>query len=198
MKISGVLLAAGKSKRMGKNKLLLPFGRHTVIEESLFQLAESGLDEVMVVVGYQMERVKALIENRPLNNVKIVFNENYDKGRAESIKCALRNIDKGSDALLFMVADKPSVKSNLIKKAISIFKIELPLILYIQTPVGRGHPVVFSSALFNDLMKLEGEPTGNAIFEKYRDDTAIVNDESPQIDIDTIEDYNNVINESVI
>jgi len=198
MKISGVLLAAGKSERMGKNKLLLPFGNHTVIEESLFQLAGSGLDEVMVVVGYQMEMVKTLIENKPLNNVKIVFNEYYDRGRAESINCALRNIHKGTDAILFMVADKPSVKSSLIKKAISMFKSESPLILYIQTPVGRGHPVIFSKELFEELMNLEGEPAGNAIFEKYRDDTVIMEDESPQIDIDTIEDYNSVINESVI
>ncbi|UCC79975.1 MAG: nucleotidyltransferase family protein [Candidatus Zixiibacteriota bacterium] len=198
MKISGVLLAAGKSERMGKNKLLLPFGRHTVIEESLFQLAESGLAEIMVVLGYQGEKAKRLIESKSLSNVKIVFNEKYNKGRAESIKCALRNIDKRSEAALFMVADKPSVKSDLIKKAISMFKSESPLILYIQTPVGRGHPVIFSRALFDDLMKLEGEPAGNAIFEKYRDEAVIIYDGSSQIDIDTVEDYNNVINESVI
>lgn len=196
MKISGVLLAAGKSQRMGKNKLFLPFGKHTVIEESLLQLAGSGLDEVIVVVGYQMEMVKALIENKPLNNVKVVFNENYDKGRAESIKCALRNINEGSDAVLFMVADKPSVKSSLIRKASNEFKKGSPLILYVQTPTGRGHPVVFSRALFGNLMNLEGEPTGNSIFEKYRDDTAIIYDENPQIDIDTFEDYDNVLKET--
>ncbi|UCE67585.1 MAG: nucleotidyltransferase family protein [Candidatus Zixiibacteriota bacterium] len=196
MRISGVLLAAGKSERMGKNKLLLRFGNHTVIEESLLQLAESGLDEVIVVTGFQMERLKSLIENKSWSNVRIVSNENYNKGRAESIKCALGNIDKRSEAVLFMVADKPSVKSSLIRKALSEFKSEAPLILYVQTPAGRGHPVIFSKALFGDLMGLGGEPTGNAIFEKYRDDTVVIEDENPQFDIDTLEDYDNILKET--
>jgi len=197
MRISGALLAAGKSERIGKNKLLLPFGKHTVIEESLFQLTESGLDEIVVVTGFQMEKIRKLIEDRFGKKIKVVYNENYNAGRGESIKCALRNIDERSDAILFMVADKPSIKSDLIKKALDEFKRKSPLILYVQTPNGRGHPVIFSKALFDDLMEFEGEPTGNAIFEKYRDDTIVIEDESPQIDIDTIEDYNRIVKETI-
>ena len=197
MRISAALLAAGKSERMGKNKLLLPVGNHTVLEESLFQLIESGLDEVIVVIGFQQEKVKKLIAEKYGNKINVVYNENYESGRAESIKYALRNIDEGADAVLFMVADKPSVQSSLIRKAVSEFKREAPLILYVQTPAGRGHPVIFSKALFDDLMELEGEPAGNTIFEKYRNDTIIIEDENPQIDIDTIEDYNNILKEFV-
>lgn len=196
MRISGVLLAAGKSERMGKNKLLLPFGNHTVIEESLLQLIESGLDEVMVVTGFQREKVEKLIEEKFRDTINVVYNENYNSGRAESIKCALGNIDKKSDAVLFMVADKPSVKSNLIRKAAGEFKRETPLILYVQTPAGRGHPVIFSKSLFGELMELYGEPTGDAIFDKYRDEAVIIEDRNPQIDIDTLEDYNNVLKET--
>jgi len=197
MRISGALLAAGKSERMGKNKLLLPYRKHTVIEESLFQLTESGLDEVIVVTGFQMEKIRKLIEDRFEKKIKVVYNENYNSGRAESIKCALRNIDERSDAVLFMVADKPSIKSGLIKKALDEFKRKSPSMLYVETPHGRGHPVIFSKSLFDDLMEFEGEPTGNAVFEKYRDDTIVNKDESPQVDIDTIEDYNRIIKETV-
>jgi molybdenum cofactor cytidylyltransferase len=196
VKISGVLLAAGKSERMGKNKLLLPFGKHTVIEESLLQLAESGPDEIMVITGFQEEKVSKLISEKFQGTINVVYNESYNSGRAESIRCALRNIDEKSDAILFMVADKPSVKSNLIRKAIGEFKRVAPSILYVQIPTGRGHPVLFSRSLFGELMNLEGEPTGNTIFNKYRNDTAIIYDEKPQIDIDTAEDYENVLNET--
>jgi molybdenum cofactor cytidylyltransferase len=196
MRISGVLLAAGKSERMGKNKLLLPLGKHTVIEESLLQLTESGLDEIMVITGFQEEKVSKLISEKFQDTINVVYNKDYNSGRAESIKYALENIDEKSDAVLFMVADKPSVKSNLIRKAIGEFKKVAPLILYVQTPKGRGHPVLFSRALFGELMNLEGEPTGNTIFEKYREDAVIIYDENPQIDIDTAEDYENVLNET--
>ena len=197
MKISGALLAAGKSERMGENKLLLPYGKHTVIEESLSQMAESGLDEIVAVTGFQMDKVGKLIEDRFGKKVKVLFNENYNSGRAESIKCAIRNIDEKSDAVLFMVADKPSVKSSLIRKAMHEFKRKSPSILYVETPRGRGHPVIFSRILFDDLMKLEGEPIGNVIFEKYRDETVIFPDNNPQIDIDTIEDYNEIVSETL-
>jgi molybdenum cofactor cytidylyltransferase len=196
MRISGVLLAAGKSGRMGKNKLLLPFGKRTVIEESLIQLTESGLDEVLVITGFQHERVRKVIDGKYGDSIKAVYNENYESGRAESIKCAIRNLDPASDAVLFMVADKPSVKSDLIRKAIDEFRKKTPLILYIQTPTGRGHPVIFSRAVFGDFMELGGEPAGNDIIEKYKDSSVIIEDRNPQIDIDTVDDYRRILKES--
>ena len=195
MKVPGVLLAAGKSARMGRNKLLLPFGEHTVIEESLGQLVDSGVDEVIVVTGFQAKRIKRLIESR-YENIKIIYNEHYSHGRSASIKCAVKNADRDCDALLFMVADKPSVESGLIKRALDEFKRRSPSILYVDTPGGRGHPVIFSKSVFGDLLNLEGEPAGNTIFEKYRDETVIFPDKDHQIDIDTIEDYNEIVGET--
>ena len=195
MKISGVLLAAGKSHRMGKNKLLMPFGSHTVIEETLSNMIESGLKEVLVITGFQNEVVEDIIKRGFGESIRTVFNEKYDLGRAESIKCALRNISPESDAALFMVADKPTVRSDLIKRAIAFYNDKQPSILYVESPIGRGHPVIFSKAVYNDLLNLEGEPSGNEIFEKYRDDTVFINDPEPQIDVDTEEDYDRVIEE---
>lgn len=196
MRISGVLLAAGKSRRMGKNKLLLPFGWHTVIEESLYQLTRSGLDEILVITGFQYEIIESIVKKAFGNDIKLVVNESYEFGRAESIKCAIRNIDSLSYAALFMVADKPTVQSDLIKGAVASYKDKKPSVLFVETPEGRGHPVIFSRAVFNDLAKLDGEPAGNEIFEKYRDDTAVIYDPNPQIDIDTADDYNSLIQES--
>jgi len=121
MIISGVLLAAGESRRMGKNKLLLPYGDHTVIEESASQLGRSEIDEFIVITGFQGGEVGEKIERGYGGIKKIIYNENYRSGRSSSIKRAIGSLDEKSDAALFMVADKPSVKADLIDRAIASF-----------------------------------------------------------------------------
>jgi molybdenum cofactor cytidylyltransferase len=197
MIISGVLLAAGESRRMGKNKLLLPYGNRTVIEESVFQLSRSDVDEVVVITGYQHDKVKIKIENRFKDEIKIVYNENYRSGRSESIRCAVNGLDEKFDAVLFMVADKPSVKTVLINRAITKYKKDTPLLLYVRTPGGRGHPVIFSRKIFGDLLDLAGEPAGDIIFDKYSDNTLVIDDDKDQIDIDTPEDYRRILETAV-
>jgi len=63
----------------------------------------------------------------------------------------------------------------------------------VRTPIGRGHPVIFSKKTFGDLLELEGEPAGDTIFEKYRDDAVVIEDDKEQIDIDTPDDYRRVL-----
>jgi len=193
MFISGVLLAAGESRRMGKNKLLLPYGDHTVIEESVFQLGRSKIDEFIVITGFERDEVGEKIKRGFSGTKKIVHNENYRSGRSSSIKCAIGNLVEKSDAVLFMVADKPSVKTDLIDRAIASFRQKSPAILYVRTPNGRGHPVIFSRRIFGDLQDLEAEPSGDAIFEKYKDNAIIIDDLNEQIDIDTPEDYRRIM-----
>lgn len=197
MIISGALLAAGESRRMGQNKLLLPYGNHTVIEECAFQLNDSDVDEVVIITGFQRHKIKDKIENRFKRGIKIIHNADYRSGRASSIRCAVKNLKKSSDAVLFMVADKPTVKSDLINRAITEFKKDSPFLLYVRTPAGRGHPVIFSRKIFGDLLELKGNPAGDTIFVKYEDCSSIIDDDTDQIDIDTPEDYKKVLQAAV-
>ncbi len=189
MKIVGAILAAGTSSRMGRNKLLLPYKGHTVIEEALLQILESDLDEIMVVTGFEKDCIEQLIQKEYKDRIKIVYNENFRLGRAESIKCAVRNVGRQAEAILFMVADKPSVRTNLINGAIAEFKKKLPEILYVKTPAGRGHPIIFSKILFDELLKLNGDMVGDEIIAGYKNGVAELADGEVQADIDTIEDY---------
>ena len=192
MLISGALLAAGSSARMGKNKLLLPYGRHTVVEESLSQLVAAEPDEILVVTGYQKDEIRKRIYYMG-GGLRIVHNPNYRDGRSESIKCAVNNIDDNSDALLFMVADKPTVKAELINRAMAVFRKHSPILLYVRTPAGRGHPVIFSRKIFDELLNLKSEPVGNSLFERHRAESLIIADDNIQMDIDTPEDYEEVL-----
>jgi molybdenum cofactor cytidylyltransferase len=193
MKIAGAILAAGTSSRMGCNKLLLPYGEHTVIGEILCQMQKSDLDDILVITGFEREYVERLIQKDHNDRIRIIFNENFELGRAESIKCAVRSIGDQTDALLFMVGDKPTIRTELINRAISEFKRKLPDILYVKTPAGRGHPIIFSRRLFAALLKLEGDTVGDEIITEYTDGVVELSDTETQADVDTIDDYRMLI-----
>lgn len=174
---------------MGQNKLLLRYKNHTVIEEVLHQLSKSNIDDVLVVTGYENKRVERLIAEDLKDKVRIVYNSNYMLGRSESIKCALRYSRQDTDAILFMVADKPTVTSDLINKAIDGFKQHKPAILYVKTPSGRGHPIIFSKKLFPELLALEGDTVGEELIARNKTDVVELEDEQVQVDINTKEGY---------
>jgi molybdenum cofactor cytidylyltransferase len=189
MNISGAVLAAGLSTRMSRNKLLLPYGKWTVIEEVLSQISRTGLEDIMVITGYENDKIEDLTKKKFKDRFRIVYNRNYNLGRSESIKRAVENISDKSDALLFMVGDKPTVKSSLIERAISKFRERKPLILYILTPAGRGHPIIFSRELFPELLQLVGDIGSAELIGGHMKDVWELEDDEIQVDIDTEADY---------
>ncbi len=195
MKISGVLLAAGCSTRMGAvNKLFLEYNKHTIFEEVLTQLSNSILESILVVTGFEADKVASVLNQLSTDKIISIYNDKYQTGRASSICCAVDSLAGNSQALLFMVADKPKIKSSLIDKAVITFREKQPEILYVQTKSGRGHPIIFSQKLFPELLELEGDLIGNNLIEKYKSDTIIIKDTATQYDIDTYEDYTELIN----
>lgn len=190
MRITGIILAAGLSSRMGTaNKLLLKYKDHTIIEECFHNLSASQVDDILIVTGFEHENIYEIFEKHLSDKVRIILNKNYKKGRAESIKCAIRNIYQKSDAALFMVADKPEISHTLIDRALNRFKKDSPPILYIKTPRGRGHPIIISKALFDELLLLEGDQIGNDLVNKYAGSRIELDDDNNQIDIDNENDY---------
>jgi molybdenum cofactor cytidylyltransferase len=189
MKITGAILAAGMSLRMGENKLLLKYKNHTVIAETVNQLSKANVNRVLVVTGFESARVEKSIAKYLTDRITIVRNRDYRLGRAESIKCAMRQIREDVDAALFMVADKPGVGSGLINRVVERFAKEQPAILYVRTPAGRGHPIIFARRLFDELKVLQGDLVGDELIARHKSDTVELVDENEQIDIDTKQDY---------
>lgn len=194
MKISGIILAAGLSTRMaGENKLLLPFRGRTVIEETVANMRQSNLSETVIVTGYQQEAIALALEHMIGSTTRIVFNPDFADGRSGSIKCGLTAIDSSSGAALFMVADKPTVSHQLINRAIDQFQKKQPAILYVETPDGRGHPILFSKKIFDELQSLTGDIVGDDLIKKYKDEVQTIQDDQIQIDIDGIKDYQRLV-----
>jgi molybdenum cofactor cytidylyltransferase len=190
LNISGVILAAGISSRMGAtNKLLLEYRGHTIIEEVLEGLLDSEIDDLCIVTGFDRSRVEAQLSKYQSDRVSLVYNNNHQLGRAESIKCAIRSIGDSADAALFMVADKPGVSTTLINRAIRRFRQGRPAVLYVKTPAGRGHPIIFSRSVFGDLLSSDGDYFGNELLEKYKDEVIALTDANEQVNINTEDDY---------
>jgi molybdenum cofactor cytidylyltransferase len=194
IKITGVILAAGKSERMRpSNKLLLEYNGHTIIEEVLTQVKKSAVDDIVIVTGHESHLIKKKLAKNTGENVIIIKNTNYNRGRIESIKCAIRHLSENCDAALFMVGDKPGVKSELLSKAANQFRELNPAILATQTPTGPGHPIIFSSSIFDEILEYEGENLRDNLIACHKDNYFELNDNTPQLDIDTEDDYQRLL-----
>ena len=193
--ISGILLAAGLSSRMGEPKQLLPFGEGTIIETVVDSMLGAKFDEVIVVVGHCASEIRAQLGPRP---VSTVFNPDYRKGMLTSAQTGIRAVGE-SDAFALMLVDQPFITSELIDKVVSA---------YIQTDKGialpsynykRGHPVVFHQRYASKILALNIESNGvRTLFKKYDDDIHYVTVDTDQVlrDIDYREDYERALQEN--
>ncbi len=194
MKITAVILAAGTSSRMAAgNKLLLDYGERSVIEQVLLNTADSNVDDVLVVTGFESDRLQDKLKSSLTDRIRLVHNADYQRGRAASVKCALSAIDAKVDAALFMVGDKPGVPTALINRTLERFRREHPSILHVRTPSGRGHPIIFDRSLFGELLTLEGDRVGDELIARHRDRVCELEDSVDQIDVNTEKDYRAVV-----
>lgn len=150
MYVTAIILAAGTSSRMGRdNKLLLNYKNNTFIETVLQQLIQSRVDEIILVVGYEKERIKKLILN---DDIKIVENENFQQGMTTSIKKGVASASKNTDGYLICLSDMPlltTVDYNKIIKNVTETK-EILIPVYQNK---KGNPVYFSSHFKEDILK---------------------------------------------
>ncbi len=195
-KISGIILAAGLSTRMGEPKQLLPFGDSTIIETVIDNLLGSNLNEVIVVIGHEAKKIQAYIQHKP---VKIVFNPDYQEGMLTSAQCGVQSISASADAFAMTLVDLPLITPDLVN---------LVLDTYVQTEGGiavpsynyrRGHPVIFNRRYAADLLALDRHSGGvRSLFQKYADDIHYVTVDTDRVlwDIDYRTDYEEALRKS--
>ena len=190
--ISLILLAGGKSQRLGRPKLLLPFGDKTVIERSLDNVLASEADEVVVTVGGNAEEIAARVKEQA---VKVAMNQHYFYGMGTSIAAGLSLVNEKASAIVVALADQPAIDSKLINRLLQEFRMGDKGIVAPVCGGKRGHPVIFSSKYRAELLQLRGEVGGREIIARHHDDVLeiAVDSQSISLDIDTMEDYNRLI-----
>ena len=193
-KTAAIILAAGGSTRMnGVAKPLVEFGGVTLLGRAILTAKQSELSPVIVVVGYQSDRVTKTI---PDNNVEIVVNDGWEKGQSTSIKAGLRKLADRSGAAIFMLVDQPFVSAALIER---LRNFHMTTMTHIVAPIVddiRSNPVLFDRVTFGKLLGLEGDTGGRAIMGHFSHQWIPWLDKRLLMDIDTPEDLVRCMNES--
>ncbi len=186
--ICAIVLAAGRSRRMGVQKLLLPFGGKTVIAHIVAQLLASTVDEVHVVVGHQRERISRELSGRP---VSIVNNSNYKSGMLSSVRCGLRELPQQCQAVLVALGDQPSINTELIDQMLRVFAAAEKRILVPLYNDKRGHPILFSEVYRDEILTHYDNLGLRGILNAHRDDLFELTVPTSAVlsDMDCPEDY---------
>lgn len=193
--ISGILLAAGESKRFRpENKLLHKINGVPVIEHLLKAFLQSRIDTVTIIVGYQKTEVISAIKQLVGSaNIPIHFVENQEfrkGGMSSSIIKGMHSIIK-SDAVLITPADIPFIPTAVINALINYFNENKPKIIIPTCSKRKGHPILISSLLYTEVLSISEELRGlKEITTKYQDQIVYLPFEAKGIirDIDTKED----------
>ena len=154
--ITAIVLAAGESRRMGAQKVLLPYGGRTLIEHIIRAIEAGGADEVIAVTGHQADRVVAALSN---SSVRIALNEDYRSGMLSSVRHGIRTASLDTDAFLVALGDQPAIRSDVVRLLLDAFRDNdessetISGAIIVPTCCGkRGHPVVFSSRFRNEVL----------------------------------------------
>lgn len=193
--IVAVILAAGLSSRMKKNKLLLPLGDTTVIEHVVKTVLSSKVDYVIVVLGRDHEFIRNLLKSYP---IRMLYNDQYEKGQSTSIIKGLETLPRtGVDGVLFAMGDQPLITIEGLNAIIDAFATQKgKIIVPVDTESGKkGAPVLFDQSFFSDIRKIEGDQGGKVVIRQYPD--AVYECEIQNAvffdDIDTEDAYESII-----
>src|SRR5690606_12967577 len=104
--IAAVVLGAGESRRMGRPKLLLPYGEMTIVERIVQQLAESGVGEFLVVLGHEPEPLRRLLAP---HGVRTVLNSDHTRGMLSSVRAGVRALPPDAEAFMVCLGDQPTL-----------------------------------------------------------------------------------------
>jgi molybdenum cofactor cytidylyltransferase len=188
--IVAVILSAGESSRMGRPKALLPVDGETFIEKIVKALRQSKVARIVVVLGHNAEEMRRQIEGLP---VEIRVNPNYPLGQLSSLQAAIRGIDADPrcDGILVHLVDHPYINPVLVDVMIERFYDSKKLIVVPRCQGKRGHPVIFSRALFAELLSAPLDQGAKAVVNAHRDETLEIetDDAGIAVDIDTPELY---------
>lgn len=186
--ITGIILAAGFSKRMGSNKLLIKIQGTTIIQRVIEEALKSNLDQVILI--YHHEEIKELADKY---KIKSIYNENAHKGQSESLKIGIKYSKDNSD-YMFLVADQPFLTSDIINKLISEYKNSDKSILVPYYNGNKGTPTIFSSKYKEDIINIEGDKGGRDIINSNIDEVknCYIEEELYGYDIDSMEDLEKI------
>jgi molybdenum cofactor cytidylyltransferase len=187
--IAGIVLAAGRSSRLGRPKQLLPVHGEPLIRHTLRRVLASSLDQVILVVGHEADEVRAAVADLP---VACVVNPDAAAGQSTSVRAGIAALSPDIAAAAFILGDQPGVDSNVIDTLITAWRTSGAPVVVPRYEDRMGNPVLFDRRLFPELAALEGDAGARPVVRAYHDSGELqvvpVAGPAPP-DVDTEADY---------
>lgn len=194
---TAIVLAAGLSKRMGTaNKLLLPYKGKTIIERTILNLLDAGIEEVIVVTGFEADKITMAVQYLP---VRIIYNTAYEKGMTTSIQKGV-TVAHGKDFMIClgdMYAITPE-EYNVIRMSFEAqVKLDEKCITIPKYNNEKGNPVIFAADYKDDILRHTDMEGCKAIVQSNVEHVHWVEMQSRHIleDLDYPEEYKKISNE---
>ena len=194
--IPGIVLAGGRSSRMGRPKALLPVrpGGETFVEYVMNTFRTAGIEEIVVVVGADADEIRRQVQEQP--GVRIVDNPDYDLGQLSSLLAGLRAIDRErAQGVLMTLVDVPFVRASTVRTLLHAYRRQRAPIVRPVSNGRHGHPVIFDRALFDELERADPATGAKPVVRAHAKEMleVTIDDEGAFADIDTREDYERLI-----
>ena len=186
--IAAIVLAAGASARMGRPKLVLPMsdGR-ALVRVAVEQMLRASLDDVVVVLGGEADAVREALVGLPIREV---VNPRYAEGQSTSLRAGLDALRPETTAALVALGDQPLPDPGVVARLADALRTTGRPIAVPVYRDGRGNPVLFAAALFDELRAVTGDRGGRAVIARDPQRVAEVPvDATMPADVDTPEDY---------
>jgi len=193
--IPALVLAAGRSSRMGRAKALLPIGSETFLTRIVRTFLDAGVDDVVVVVGHDAEAIVREFSTSGLP-ARFVLNREYDRGQLSSLLAGLAVIDRpGVAAVLVTLVDVPLVSADTVRTVIERYRQTHAAVVRPTSGVRHGHPLLLDRSIFDELRAADFAAGAKPIVRAHaspQGDIAVA-DEGAFTDIDTAEEYRRAV-----
>lgn len=189
--VTGVVLAAGSSRRLGTPKQLLAYKGATILDATLDTVRQCGFDQVIVTVGSAAKQVEAVVN---LVGCDVVESREFQAGCSASISAALYEVDERAEGVVLLLGDQPGIRVQTVEELV---KRASPTRLGVcRYDDGRGHPFWFRRDMFSELVALHGDKAVWKIIESGRFEVTEVSVRGvvPR-DVDTWDDYEALLQE---
>ena len=187
--VTGVVLAAGSSRRLGTPKQVLPYGDTTVLGATLQVARIAGFDQLILTLGGAAQAVRDAV---PLDGADVVTVDDFGTGCSASLRVALQHVDPRAAGIVLMLGDQPRVDPTTVRRMVAAgVGADIVVCRYAD---GVGHPFWFSRDVFEELSQLHGDKGVWKLLESGRHPVRELAVDGPvPIDVDTWEDYHRLL-----
>ncbi|MFN8544473.1 MAG: nucleotidyltransferase family protein [Candidatus Binatia bacterium] len=192
--VSGIVLAAGSSTRMGRPKQLLEVGERSLLQVVLDEALRAPIDEIVVVLGHRADEIRAGLRLPAGRRVRVVVNPEHACGQSSSLRVGLRAASARADAAAILLGDQPGVQAEVVGAVVAAFHTTRAAVVRPVWTVGAervpGHPVLLARRIWEDVARLEGDQGARALIVAHPEWVVEVPCEgAPPRDVDTWADY---------